>query len=295
MVKNSLEAQEQEHRHRRKKSKIKPVIYSVLAFVLSFVLFLLSICMVIKFTVFSKDYMFHIMDTTGYYNMVKYELQSRLTDLGNASGFQPSFAQDFASQYDIQKAVDNYIESFYAGDSTLVETISFKQQLYAAVQDYIRENHIEVSDETNDNITYFINEAASIYVNQIAIPFFSMIGKYIYNARTIFNIILGSLTGAALLISAILFFSNRYHHRRYKYLCYGLLGGMLATLVLPTFMFIWNKIPKVNIATRSLYNLFVGYFQQLFSSFYICTGVLAVLSLLTFILYVRYYSKYISK
>ncbi len=292
---NLLEEEQKQHRHHhhhRKKSKIKPVIYCVTAFFLSVTLFLTSACAVVELTVFSKDYMLDRMDSSGYYSMVKYELQNRLKNLGDASGFEASFAQNFVDSYDVKKAVQNYIQSFYAGDSTLVETTEFKQQLYAAVQNYAAEKNITLTDEINDHVAYFINEAANIYVDQIAIPFFSVIGVHIVNAQNSVNILLISLGVLVLIIAAVIFFTNEFKHRRYRYLCYGLLGGALTTAVLPTVVLLSDKITRINIATRSLYNLIVSYFNNIFYAFYIPTAVMAALAVVTFVMYAKYYSKY---
>ena len=284
--------EEHEHRHHRKKSKLKPVLYSVMAFFLSFVLFLMSVCMVLRFTVFSKDYMLNTMDSKGYYSMVRYELQSCLTDLVYASGFEPEFAASFSSNYDVKNAVETYINSFYAGDSNLIDKTDFKQKLYAAVEDYAKQKNITLNDDNEDAVIYFVNEASNIYADQIAIPFFSVIGKYIDDFNNAINITIGILIIFALGIAAVIFFTNRYKHRRYKYICYGLIGAALASAVLPSIVLMSKMIPKINITTRSLYNLFVGYFTGLFYDFYICAAVFAVLALITFLMYVKYYDKY---
>ena len=295
MPENEIETEVREHEHRhhhRKKSKLKPVLYSVMAFFLSFVLFLLSICMVLRFTVFSKDYMLNTMDNKGYYSMVRSELQNRLTDLVYASGFNVEFAVGFANSYDVKKAVENYIDSFYSGHTTLVDTTSFKQQLHSAVKEYAKQNNITIDTETENNIIYFVNEAASIYVDQISIPFFSVIGKYIDQLNTAVNITIGTLILMALGISAVIFFTNRYKHRRFRYLCYGLTGAALTTVVIPLFVSFSDKITKVNINTRSLYNLFVGYFTNFFMYFYIAAGISALLAMVSFLMYWKYYEKY---
>lgn len=287
-----VEHEEHHHHHHKRKSRLKPVLYSVMAFFLSFALFLLSICMVLKFTVFSKDYMLNIMDNKGYYSMVRYELQSRMTDLVNASGFEPEFAVSFANSYDVKKAIENYINSFYAGDANLIETTSFKQQLHQAVNDYANQKDIKIDEETEDNIIYFVNEAVSIYVDQISVPFFSVIGKYINHLDGILNITTGGLIAFSLGISAVIFFTNHFKHRRFKYLFYSLMGAALATVIIPLTVLLSDKITKINISTRSLYNLFTGYFTNFFTYFYICSGILAVLALISFFMYAKYYEKY---
>ncbi len=294
MPENELEPEVHEHEHRhhhRKKSKLKSVLYSVMAFFLSFVLFLLSICIVLRFTLLSKNYMLGIMDNKGYYSMVRNELQSRLTDLVHASGFDEEFAVSFANGYDVKNAVENYIDSFYSKNTTLVDTTEFKQQLHVAVEEYAKQKNIQIDSETENNIIYFVNEAASIYVDQISVPFFSTIGKYIDTLYSAVNITTGVLIAMTFGISAVIFFTNRYKHRRFRYLCYGLTGATLATFVIPLIVSVSDKITKVNINTRSLYNLFVGYFTNFFMYFYICAGILAILSLTSFLAYRVYYQK----
>jgi len=294
MPENELEPEVHEHEHRhhhRKKSKLKSVLYSVMAFFLSFVLFLLSICIVLRFTLLSKNYMLGIMDNKGYYSMVRNELQSRLTDLVHASGFDEEFAVSFANGYDVKNAVENYIDSFYSKNTTLVDTTEFKQQLHVAVEEYAKQKNIQIDTETENNIIYFVNEAASIYVDQISVPFFSTIGKYIDTLYSAVNITTGVLIAMTFGISAVIFFTNRYKHRRFRYLCYGLTGAALAAFVIPLIVSVSDKITKVNINTRSLYNLFVGYFTNFFMYFYICAGILAILSLTSFLAYRVYYQK----
>lgn len=271
------------------KSKIKPVLYSVLSFFLTLVLFLLSVFMVLKTTIFSKEYMYGVMNSSGYYAMVKTELIAELQSLGKASGFDDEFSEKFVNSLDIQDSVEKYISSFYSGESTLVDTISFKHQLYKAIDQYIIDKNY--SNVSNDSIDYFVNSAADIYINQISIPFFSTIANYIYKASPYITIIILVLFAAALAIMAIIFFTNKYRHRRFRYLCYGLSGACLTIAVIPCFVFLSGKIPQINISTRSLYNLFVNYFNGLFMNFWIYVIITLIFALFTLFFYIKYYKK----
>ncbi len=277
--------------HRRHGSRLRSVAYSVLAFFLAFVLFLLSVCMVLYFTIFSKDYILQTMKSNSYYTMVKSELQSRMEDLTDASGFDKEFAAEFVKNYDIVTAIDEYIASFYSGENTLVRTTTFKQQLYAAIESYIQEKNIKLTDDSDTNIAYFVNEATDIYVDQISITFFSRIANYIYKAKTILNIVTGSLAVMALVIIGIIYFTNQYKHRRFRYLFLGSTGAFLAVAILPTILLLSDKLKKINLSTRSLYNLFVNYFNGLFYNFYIWSGVLLAVSVVLFTLYVQHYRR----
>ena len=263
----------------------------MLSFFLAFALFLLSCCAVLYFTVFSKDHIINIMRTSGYYDMVSSELQSRMEDLVDASGFDKQFADDFVKNCNVQKAVEEYVSSFYSGYSTLVDTTAFRQELYAAVDAYITDKSITVNEDTDKYIAYFINEAAQIYVDQISIPFFSAIANYISKARDRLNAAAITTGVFALIIAAVILFSNRYRHRRYKYLFISSAGAALALTVLPSAVLLSGVIGKINLTTRSIYNLFVNYFNTLFYSFYIWAGISAAFSVIMLALYVRHYRR----
>lgn len=275
-----------EHKH---SSRLKAFIYSFVSFMLTLVLFLFSICIVVESTVFSKDYMLNVMSSNDYYLMVEDELLGSMKSLGNASGLKEEFSEKFVKEIDVQKNINDYISSFYSGDSTLVDTTSFKQQLYNALDEYIAENNIDKNTVSSENLAYFVDKAAEIYVNEISIPFFSTVANYIYKAKTPLLIITIGLSITALILIAIIFFTNKFRHRKFRYICYGFIGAFLSVSVIPTIIQLSDKISKINLNTRSLYNLFVNYANGLVNGFWICSLVLLLLSAVTFILYAKYY------
>ena len=277
------------------KSKIKPILYSVLSFFLAFLLFLFFICAVIRTTIFSKDFMYDTMSSCGYYAMIKTELTEEMQNLGKASGFGDEFSENFVNSLDTQASVQDYIASFYSGASTLVDTTLFKQELYSAIDQYIIDKNYDRNNTSGESIDYFVNSAADIYVNQISIPFFSVMANYIYKALPIINGLLIGLILAVLIIAAIIFFTNKYKHRRFRYLCYGITGACLTTAIIPCTVMLSRKIPQININTRSLYNLFVNYFNSLFANFWIYVLICLAFSAITFVLYVKYYKKAVSE
>lgn len=235
------------------------------------------------------------MNSCGYYSMIKTELTEELQNLGNASGFDKEFSENFVNSLDIQTSIHDYISSFYSGASTLVDTTLFKQSLYNAIDQYIIDKGLDKSKISSENIDYFVSSATDIYVNQISIPFFSVIANYIYKTQPIINGLLIGLSLAALVIVAIIFFTNKYWHRRFRYLCYGLTGACITTAIIPCFVFLSGKIPQININTRSLYNLFVSYFNGLFANFWIYILITFVFAVITLFLYIKYYKMAITK
>lgn len=275
----------------RRRSRAKSILYGVLAFFLTLTLFLLSICVVLKATVFSKEFMNSVMGSCGYYNMVEDELKTQMKSLGNASGIDEEFAESFVESYDVHGAVDEYIAAFYVGNATLVDTTEFEQALYSALDDYMAEKGIDREEVSDSSLSYFVEQASKIYVNEISIPFFSYVANYIYNYSPALLIIIIVLAVIALAIAAVIFFTNKFAHRRYRFLCYAGIGATLATAIIPLTVQLSGMVTKVNLATRSLYNLFVNYANTLFSYFWIFCGVFFVVSVILFLLYAKAYKR----
>ena len=273
------------HHHR---SKVKPVVYSILSFILAFVLFVLSVCIVLKTTVFSRSFILNSINSCGYADMVSDELKRDLVSLGNASGLNEEFINGFVDGLNIDASIEDYISNFYSSRSTLVETTAFKQQLLYSIEDYIKKNNIDRKSANEESITYLVDTAAGIFTDNISIPFFSVIANYISNYQSPLMILILSLCAAALII---IFFSNKYKHRRFRYISYAFGGAFLATAAIPAIVFISNMISKVNIGVRSLYNLFVNYMNALFMNFWIYAGICLFVAVLTLILSRKYYNK----
>ena len=279
------------HRH---KLKLKPVLYSILAFMLAFVLFAFSICMVLKTTIFSKAFITDCMSSSGYFSMLKNELTDEMKSLGNASGLDEEFAESFVDSLNLQKSVKDYISNFYSNESTMVETTSFKQQLIYAIDEYVKEKNISSESVSEENVDYFVNNAEERYINVISIPFFSFVGNYIFKSQfplTIITILLGVF---ALAIIAVIFFTNSFKHRRFRYISYGFGGAFLSVTLIPLIVQISGKISQININTRSLYNLFVSYMNGLFMNFWIYSVFYLFIAFITFLLYRKYYKRAIS-
>lgn len=277
--------------HSKHRSKGKQIANCILAFVLAFVLFILGVLCVVRLTVFSKDFMSSVMSSSDYSNMIKLEFKEELRSLGHASGLDEDFVEKFTDSLDFTVIEENYISAFYRNESTLVDTISFKQEFLQAIENYITENNFDRSKATEEDIAYLTNEAADIYVNVVSIPFFSTIANYIVNAEGPLNGAIIGLAIAAVIIGAIICVGNEYKHRKFRYLTYAFLTAGITTTVIPAVVFATGYIERVNFATRSMYNIFVNYFNTMFSYFWIFVGIYFFTAACLFFIYLVSYKK----
>ena len=93
-------------------SRITNIIYTIVSFILSLLLMLCSVSVVLSYTVFSKEYMINVMNSTRFYSSVCSEIKVSLTDLGYASGLDESFFENLLDVDMIEHDILNYIEVY---------------------------------------------------------------------------------------------------------------------------------------------------------------------------------------
>ncbi len=277
----------------KKKSKndLRPVGYCVLSFFLAVILFLLTICVSLKVTLFSSEYMLQTMATKDYYQQVTEELRGQLDSLSHASGLSTEFTDSFVDSIDIREDIVRYVNSFYKGTSSVIDTTSFKQKYRAAIDAYIEENNEDGIEVKESAIEYLVNEAADIYSNSIEIPFFSVLANYVVKLSSPLTITMIVLVVIGAVLAAIMFLTNEFKHRGYRYLSYAFLSAAICNSVIAGIIMVTKVFSKVNITTRSLYHLFVAYFNGIFTYFWIFAGAFFVLGVIFFVLFAKKHRK----
>ena len=283
-----------EKRKKKNSSNLRTFVYVVMSFFLALIMFILSVVVSLRVTVFSSDYMLQAMSNKEYYTQVTEEMRGRLESLAHASGLSSEFANDFTASYDMHEDIVNYVESLYSPRSTLINTTSFKQKFRASLDAYIEENKKEGTEVKESSLEYLVNESADVYTNAIEIPFFSVLANYVHKLKMPMNITIVVLLVIAGVITAILFLTNEFRHRGYRYLSYAFLAAFLCDTVIAATVSMSGIFQKINIATRSLYNLFVEYFNGIFVYFWIFAAAFLVFGLVFFFTFARKHRKLVN-
>lgn len=237
------------------KSKIKSVIYVMLAFILSLCLFVLSFAFMLKVTLLNTGYVMDNMNSTNYFADKKDEITRDLMDLGYASGLDESFFDSFIDEIMISSDTEKYLDSYYSGKGTVVDTTSFERTFNQQLDKYIEEKDIKSVDvKSRENL---VKKAVSIYRRSLELPLFGSIAFYfqLLNKNIMIVFIFTAVLIAAIIL--IIIFTNRWRHRAVKYICYGISGGFLTVGIIPTVVMLSGKISQINISSRAFYNLFV--------------------------------------
>ncbi|HCI59584.1 MAG TPA: hypothetical protein DE313_02070 [Ruminococcus sp.] len=270
-------------------SRVRNAVFILLSFLLTLILFLLSVCTVLEATLFNPEFIFDNMNSSNYFIDKRDEITTSLIDLGYASGLDERFFQDFVDEVMLCDDTREYLDNYYSGNGAKIDTTDFKQSFNAEIDKYIQENNIKnVNGNSRDKL---VRKAALIYRSSLEIPLFSKLSAYFLTAKNAMPFILVGLAVLAGVICVVLIFANKWKHRGVKYICYATSGAFLTLGIIPAYLMISGKISHLNLDSRALYNMFVQ------SANSICIAVLFIslffllVSVGLFFLFRRMYQK----
>ncbi|WP_293971275.1 hypothetical protein [uncultured Ruminococcus sp.] len=270
-------------------SRVRNAVFILLSFLLTLILFLLSVCTVLEATLFNPEFIFDNMNSSNYFIDKRDEITTSLIDLGYASGLDEKFFQDFVDEVMLCDDTREYLDNYYSGNGAKIDTTDFKQSFNAEIDKYIQENNIRnVNGNSRDKL---VSKAALIYRSSLEIPLFSKLSAYFLTAKNAMPFILVGLAVLAGVICVVLIFANKWKHRGVKYICCATSGAFLTLGIIPAYLMISGKISHLNLDSRALYNMFVQ------SANSICIAVLFIslffllVSVGLFFLFRRMYQK----
>lgn len=271
------------------RSRIRDIVFVLLSFLLSLIFFMLSVCTVFEATIFNPEFIFDNMNSSNYFIDKKDEITTSLKDLGYASGLDEAFFDDFVDEVMLCENTKAYLDNYYSGNGTKIDTTNFKQSFNDALDKYIEDNNIEnVNGSSRD---YLINMAAQIYRSSLEIPLFSRLSAYFLSAKNVIPFIIIGLIVLAAVICLVFFLANKWKHRTVKYICYASSGAFLTIGIIPAYLLISGNITRINLASRALYNMFVQCANNICIAVLFCSLFFLLVSVGLYFLYRRLYKK----
>lgn len=264
-------------------SKVRHIIYGIISFVLSFVLFLLSFAIVLQSTILNPSYIMDNMNTSNYFVDKRDEIKESLVDLGYASGLDEKFFENVVDEVTIHDNTQAYLNSFYAGEKAKIDTTAFKQKFNSELDSYISKNNLKVANDGSRE--YLINQAANIYAAALRIPLFATLSAYLIALKNMMPLIIGGLAVLVAILCVIIIFTNRWKHRAVRYICYSTSAAFLTVGIIPAVLLSTGYMSKINIDSRAFYNLFVLGMNNILIAVAICSVIFFIISIGLFFLH----------
>lgn len=264
-------------------SKVRHVIYGIISFVLSFVLFLLSFAIVLQSTILNPSYIMDNMNTSNYFVDKRDEIKESLVDLGYASGLDEKFFENVVDEVTIHDNTQAYLNSFYSGEEAKIDTTAFKQKFNSELDSYISKNNLKVANDGSRE--YLINQAANIYAAALRIPLFATLSAYLIALKNMMPLIIGGLAVLVAILCVIIIFTNSWKHRAVRYICYSTSAAFLTVGIIPAVLLSTGYMSKINIDSRAFYNLFVQSMNNILIALAICSVIFFIVSIGLFFLH----------
>lgn len=264
-------------------SKVRHIIYGIISFVLSFVLFLLSFAIVLQSTILNPSYIMDNMNTSNYFVDKRDEIKESLVNLGYASGLDEKFFENVVDEVTIHDNTQAYLNSFYAGEKAKIDTTAFKQKFNSELDSYISKNNLKVANDGSRE--YLINQAANIYAAALRIPLFATLSVYLIALKNMMPLIIGGLAVLVAILCVIIIFTNRWKHRAVRYICYSTSAAFLTVGIIPAVLLSTGYMSKINIDSRVFYNLFVLGMNNILIAVAICSAIFFIISVGLFFLH----------
>ncbi|MCH5304010.1 MAG: hypothetical protein J1E41_04025 [Ruminococcus sp.] len=261
------------------------VLYLILAFVMGICIFAFSIFTTLRLTVFTPGFLSETLNQSEYYTDLCDEITDSLMDIGDASGLDKSFFDNFVDEVLVREDVQSYIDAFYSGNSLKVDSSNFEKALKAALEKYEEDNGLDKKDFSEENINYFVEEASKIYVQNVELNYFPYIQEKAIKYTSKLNIYI-AVTGVVMLISLLLIiFTNKWKHIAVRYIYYGTASSGLFMLLIPIVVFLSGVIDRITILTRSLNDMYTACINSVFTVILTVAILLIVVSALLWILH----------
>lgn len=264
-------------------SKVRHIIYGIISFVLSFVLFLLSFAIVLQSTILNPSYIMDNMNASNYFVDKRDEIKESLVDLGYASGLDEKFFENVVDEVTIHDNTQAYLNSFYAGEKAKIDTTAFKQKFNSELDSYISKNNLKVANDGSRE--YLINQAANIYAAALRIPLFATLSVYLVALKNMMPLIIGGLAVLVAILCVIIIFTNRWKRRAVRYICYSTSAAFLTVGIIPAVLLSTGYMSKINIDSRAFYNLFVQSMNNILIAVAICSVIFFIVSIGLFFLH----------
>ena len=264
-------------------SKVRHIIYGIISFVLSFILFLLSFAIVLQSTILNPSDIMDNMKASNYFVDKRDEIKESLVDLGYASGLVENFFENVFDEVTIHDNTQAYLNSFYAGEEAKIDTTAFKQKFNSELDSYISKNNLKVANDGSRE--YLINQAANIYAAALRIPLFATLSVYLVALKNMMPLIIGGLAVLVAIRCVIIIFTNRWKHRAVRYICYSTSAAFLTVGIIPAVLLSTGYMSKINIDSRAFYNLFDQSMNNILIAIAICSVIFFIVSIGLFFLH----------
>ncbi len=273
---------------KNQKSKYFPtrgVFSAILSFLLSFFIGLLSLALVLQFTLLSSGYFKKQILDSNYVVYCLEELREGFISYGLASGFEEEFCASLVTEEQLKTDILQEVSALYAEGADSYDEQVFEEELYQKLVENAKSQNIAVDGENETAVRRLAQEYVKMYTEYTEFPVDDMIAELLQKAKLPILCVGGGAI-ALIVFSAVLL--STFYRRKYKFIahCVYALGGSALLLGVPSAIVLFSGIiSRLGVLNQGLYFLLQEFLGGILGGMLIAAAVLLVLAVALFFVY----------
>lgn len=264
---------------KRNRSKIRVLISSVFAFILTLLIVILFVCLGFSFGVFNNRSIINKLDESNYYNQIYNDYNQNAEELVQKSGFPVKIVQESLTFDRVYVGGLNYVKSILAGEEAQINTIKLHNDLVDGINRYLTEQGVVRTEELNAGIEGLVFELENSFVSSIQLKFADYYMEYKSEFTDLMKVI---MPVDIILIGILCFFLIRMHrfkHRGLRYINYAMISSSCMTLLSAAYLLISKKYNKIDAAPEYYQKFIAAYLKWDITVFLYIGGIGLIIAL----------------
>ena len=149
------------------KNRIKIIIYYLLEFILSILIFCLVSLILLKTTLYNPSYVKKQFINNNYYTNLSKSINEEMSNYIIQSGLTEDVIKNIYTEEILKETIENIIDSTYKGKKVIIDTKKIENNLKANINNYLEKNNIEVKDQ--ESLDKFIEQILNVYKDEVSL------------------------------------------------------------------------------------------------------------------------------
>ena len=203
----------------------KILFYYFLEFLLTILVFFFIILVVLKITLFNKEYLKYKLVENNYYHNLYEDINDEFDNYIMQSGFDRTIVNNLFTVKDLEKVINNNVDNFYDGKEIIVDTSDLEDKININISNYLENHNLKIID--TESIDLFKKEIVNIYRDRIILnDKFIQLSNIFYNIKKTLNLVINII----LIISLFLFLMLKFLFKKITLTIPFLASSMLLAL-----------------------------------------------------------------
>ena len=145
---------------------MRVVLSYIMKFIQSISFFLLSLSLILIFTVFNEDYVLDLLNNHNYYQELYDNTLEEVSYYLEQSGLNEEVLNNVISVKSLKKEIITTIDNLYTNQKITVNTEEFQNNLTTNINNYIKDNNIRVDNK--DTVNILTKKLVNIYEEEVS-------------------------------------------------------------------------------------------------------------------------------